>query len=207
MEAAGLSTYRFFRRLGFFGVEPGTTRGSRNSCARAGAILERPRTAPVDHGPGPLRRPAAKAARRQAWGTWHTGCAGVLLPLALEYPFWEERIPEALARSAALFVEMGHRNRRRSGLGLMEQALDETQDDLARKRPPRPGRLQDPGRRQGGGRRSLRLVEAAQATARGETFAPEHQTCQAAGGDVPMMVCLAASLRSCRPPRALFRAT
>ena len=127
IDAAALRRYPFFRRLGFFGVQPGVA-GARRFLRVAGALVERPGSAlwitpegrftdprqrPVRLRPG-LGRLAARLARRSAGegggeaGRGSDGTAGgsaspgprrtVLLPLALEYPFWEERTPEALLR-------------------------------------------------------------------------------------------------------------
>ena len=104
IEASAVERYGFFRRLGFFGVERGTRAGARRFLGTALALLERPgaalwitpegrfrdpRERPVELEPG-LAHLARHLARRMD--------RGVFLPLALEYPFWEESAPEALAR-------------------------------------------------------------------------------------------------------------
>jgi len=97
MESAALDRYRFFQRLGFVGVEVGTRRGAGQFFRLASTILDRPATAlwmtPEGRFSDP-RQPSnfcpglAHLARRLP--------RGALLPVAVEYPFWEERSPEAL---------------------------------------------------------------------------------------------------------------
>nr|MDP9122565.1 lysophospholipid acyltransferase family protein [Acidobacteriota bacterium] len=98
IEQQALGKYRFFERLGFFGIEPGTARGARRFLKTAQGILERPGTAlwitaggrfsdPRER-PIELRKGLGHLARRLR--------QGVILPLAVEYPYWEERFPEAL---------------------------------------------------------------------------------------------------------------
>jgi len=100
MEAAALGRYSFFSRLGLFGIEPGTVRGARRFLAVSRQLLARPRTALWVTAGGRFADPREKPVRLRA-GLGHL-LAGlseaVVLPLALEYPFWEERLPEALAR-------------------------------------------------------------------------------------------------------------
>jgi len=86
--------------MGFFGVEQGTARGAATFLRIASRVLEEkdsilwitaqgqftdPRQRPVQLMPG-LGRVLAKASQ-----------AATVLPLALEYPFWDEKSPEALA--------------------------------------------------------------------------------------------------------------
>lgn len=100
MEAAALARYGFMKRLGVFGVEPGTTTGAvgflrmarhvlggdpahmlwMNAPGRFCDVRERP--VPVAPGVARLAELAPDA---------------VFLPLALEYVFWTERSPEMLA--------------------------------------------------------------------------------------------------------------
>jgi 1-acyl-sn-glycerol-3-phosphate acyltransferase len=100
IDAAALGKYRFFEWLGFYGVEQGTRRGALAFLRTSLAVLARPGSAlwitaqgrftdPRDR-PVKLREGVGHLVRRLEGGT--------VLPLALEYPFWEERYPEALAR-------------------------------------------------------------------------------------------------------------
>jgi 1-acyl-sn-glycerol-3-phosphate acyltransferase len=100
MDAAALDKYRFMRRIGIFGIEPETRRGARQFLRTALRILNNrhailwvtaqgaftdARARPVCLRPG-----VAHLAKRLP--------DAVLVPLAIEYPFWDERYPEALCR-------------------------------------------------------------------------------------------------------------
>lgn len=103
IDAEALGRYGFFRRLGFFGVETGTAAGARRFLRTAEALLARggetalwitpegrftdPRQRPVRLRPG-----LGRLVRRSA----EQGGDAVLLPLAVEYVYWQERFPEVL---------------------------------------------------------------------------------------------------------------
>ncbi len=97
MDAAALAQYRFFRHLGLFPVEPGTPRGASQFMRSAPAILGRPNSmlwiTPqgrfCDVREAPQFQPGLAALLHQLGP-----CR--ILPLAIEYPFFEERLPEAL---------------------------------------------------------------------------------------------------------------
>ncbi len=95
-----MSKYRFFEKLGFFGVEAGTARGARRFLSASQEILSRPDTALWIAAEGRFTDPRERPVRLRS-GVGHLASRirdAVLLPLALEYPFWEERSGEALAR-------------------------------------------------------------------------------------------------------------
>jgi 1-acyl-sn-glycerol-3-phosphate acyltransferase len=134
VEAAALGRYRFFERLGFFGVRSGTAGGAREFLRTGVLLLQRPGTAlwvtaqgrftdPRQRPPG-LRPGVGHLARRLRGAT--------LLPLALEYPFWEERLPEALARfGRPVVVEDGSARPAAAWVKVIEERLAEAQDALA----------------------------------------------------------------------------
>jgi 1-acyl-sn-glycerol-3-phosphate acyltransferase len=100
IDAATLHKYRFFEKLGFFGVEPGTARGARRFLAVSQEILSKPDAALWIAAEGRFTDPRDRPVRLRS-GIGHLASRvrnAVLLPLALEYPFWEEKSPEALAR-------------------------------------------------------------------------------------------------------------
>jgi len=99
IDATALGKYKFLGRIGFIPIEPGTWKGSATFLRTARAALGRsdvifwitaqgdfvdPRVRPVVIRPGVGH--AVAAAER-----------GVVVPLAVEYPFWTERFPEAVA--------------------------------------------------------------------------------------------------------------
>ena len=99
IDAEMLRKYRFFSRLGFFGVDQ-TPRGAAAFLRTAGAVCRRPNTAvwvtaegefsDVRRRPLRLRPGVAHLAQRLD----HV----IVLPLAAEYTFWGERTPEVLLR-------------------------------------------------------------------------------------------------------------
>jgi 1-acyl-sn-glycerol-3-phosphate acyltransferase len=133
IEAQALTRYSFFGKLGFFGVEPGTAGGARRFLSTSQAILARPGgtlwITPGGRFGDPRERPV-----RLASGLGHLARrlrSGALLPLALEYPFWEERFPEALARFGEP-IDIGElRLGADDWTALLADRLGATQDALA----------------------------------------------------------------------------
>jgi len=138
IEASALERYGFFRRLGFFGVEPGVA-GARRFLRVADELIRRQGTAmwitPEGQFTDPRQRPVrlrpglGRLARRAA----RAGQGVALVPLALEYPFWEEKYPEALLT----FGEPVRTEEVGEGLGpegwdrLLADRLEEAQERLA----------------------------------------------------------------------------
>jgi 1-acyl-sn-glycerol-3-phosphate acyltransferase len=175
MEAAQLERHGFMRRIGVFGIEPGTRRGAADFLRTSRAILADPQSvlwitaegAFADPRPRPLRlRPGTAHLMARLEGI-------VAIPLALEYPFWTERLPEALCR----FGEPLH-----SGAGSvaswqtrLEQALAGTMDALAIDAIARqPDRFEVILRGRSGVGGVYDAFRRARAAARGQRFQPEH---------------------------------
>ena len=134
MESSALGRYRLMERLGFFPIDPGTASGARAFLRRAEELLAQPRTAlwitaqgqfadPRER-PVKLRTGVAHLARRLERGT--------ILPLALEYPFWSERCPEALAHfGEAISIGAGSERTVEQWMECIERGLTAAQDSLA----------------------------------------------------------------------------
>jgi len=167
IEAAMLDKYRFMRRIGIFGIEPGTLGGAAEFLRIGEAILAEPRrmlwvTAQgrfSDPRSRPLAlRPGVTRLMRRVPGT-------LALPLAVEYPFWTEKRPEALARFGA---PEGDPER-------LEGALTETANRLAED-----AMARDPSRfeivlRGGAGIGGIYDAwRGVAASLRGRRFSPEH---------------------------------
>jgi 1-acyl-sn-glycerol-3-phosphate acyltransferase len=133
IDAVAVEKYKFFTRLGFFGVDTSSLRGGAAFLRTATAILSVPnrivwvtaqgrfsdvRTRPLDLRPG-VGHVAARLDR------------GLILPLAVEYPFWTERTPEALARFGTP-IDMAEAPGRsgKDWTQRIEDALAETLDGL-----------------------------------------------------------------------------
>ena len=101
MDARALEQYPILRRLGIFPVEMASTRGAAQFLRTAEAILR-------DGGILWLTPQGRFADVRELPLAFKPGLAALalrlpevpLIPLAIEYPFWDERLPEALFRLA-----------------------------------------------------------------------------------------------------------
>jgi hypothetical protein len=134
MDAVALKHYGFLRKLGLFGIEAGTPRGAAQFLRTAREILSTPnavlwvtpegqftdmRTRPAIFRPGL----AALVARL---GT----CT--LVPLAFEYTFWDERLPEILLSCGQVIqVADGRVHSTEEWSERLASALEATQDELA----------------------------------------------------------------------------
>lgn len=144
MDAAALRKYRFFERLGFFGVEAGTRQGGQAFLRTAIAILGQAGSALWITGQGQFTDPRERPTRLRP-GVGHLVRRlenATVLPLALEYPFWQERFPEALARfGEPLYVARGRDRTADEWMTAIEASLQATQDALADE-----AKLRDPTR-------------------------------------------------------------
>lgn len=178
MDEAMLRRYRFFARLGFFGVEQNTPRGAVRFLRTAETILAAParalwltpqgrfcdvRERPVRFKPG-LGHLAARLEQ------------ALFLPLALEITHWEERTPEALARfGEPLAASAADRLTPAAWTARLEAALEVAQDRLAAgacRRDPAGFRTLLRGAAGVGG--VYDLWRGALARLRGHDFHPEH---------------------------------
>ncbi|TWU17683.1 hypothetical protein Pla52o_48980 [Novipirellula galeiformis] len=100
IDAAALEQYRVFAKLGFYGV-------TMNSTAGATAFLQQSRAILMSQGTSLWLTPEGRFADvRDHAATLMPGTAhlcsrmqhGWVLPIALEYAFWEERLPECLCK-------------------------------------------------------------------------------------------------------------
>jgi 1-acyl-sn-glycerol-3-phosphate acyltransferase len=137
MDAVALKKYRFFAKIGFFGVEQNARAGAAEFMRKAKAVLSQPssilwltpqgrfadvRERPVRFKPGLGHLPQS------------TGRAAYV-PLALEYTHWEERKPEVLARFGPIEIFGGptheHAIKDMDWTRHFERQLEVTQDALA----------------------------------------------------------------------------
>ena len=134
MDAAALERYGIFRRLGMYGVAAGTLRGAATFLHVGNAILARPdallwvtaqgRFADVRERPAGLLPGVGRLAA--------TMTHGVVVPLALEYTFWNERLPEALVRFGPPVAVTEYPGRTPAAWTQhIATCLEETQDALA----------------------------------------------------------------------------
>jgi 1-acyl-sn-glycerol-3-phosphate acyltransferase len=137
IDATALAQYRFFARLGFFGVEQNHVRGAAQFWRVANELLQRPASilwlTPQGRFADARERPA-----RFRPGLGHLperGATAAYVPLALEYAFWEERKPEVLGRFGEVEIVEQCTSRRPARAGdwtrHFEEKLARTQDALA----------------------------------------------------------------------------
>ncbi|MEM6328692.1 MAG: lysophospholipid acyltransferase family protein [Planctomycetota bacterium] len=139
-DAEAIARYPLFERLGFFGVDQASRRGAAEFLRTAGAVLGEPAGSLWMTPEGRFCDPRDAAAEFEP-GLAHLACklAGdggrpaVLTPLAIEYPFWEERSPEALVRFGAPVraAEFGEYTKQQMG-ALLRGRLTDAQAELAR---------------------------------------------------------------------------
>jgi hypothetical protein len=134
IESVALARYRFFERLGFFGVEPGTIRGARTFLQTSLAIAAQPRAMLWITAQGRFADPRERPVTLRG-GVGHLvrrldrGC---VLPMALEYPFWNERGPEALVRfGRPIPIGTGHDRSAEEWTTRIARELEAAQDALA----------------------------------------------------------------------------
>jgi 1-acyl-sn-glycerol-3-phosphate acyltransferase len=106
MDAEALEKYGILRRIGIFPVEMKTARGAvqflrtGEAILKAGGVLW---VTPQGRFCDPRERPLEFKAGMAALAARVAASSGecTLLPLAIEYPFWDERLPETLLAFAA----------------------------------------------------------------------------------------------------------
>ena len=142
--AEAVEKYPFFRRLGFFGVEPETARGAAAFLRTSQAILAGPwtmlwvtpqgRFADVRERPVRFRHGLGHLAARVGAARPGHAARVQFLPLALEYTWWHERLPEVLLRFGTP-LEVTTANRRahdpEGWTRELEGRLEATMDALA----------------------------------------------------------------------------
>ncbi len=174
MEAEALRRYAFMRRIGIFGVEPGH-RGAGEFLRVGAGLTADPRRMLWVTAEGAFTDPRVRPVRLRP-GAAHLMARDeglVALPLALEYPYWQESRPEALCRFGAPLSGAGTVTEWRARL---ETGLGETMEALARD-----AMAQDPARFRLllGGKAGVGGVYDAfrrtRAGLRGERFRPEHR--------------------------------
>ena len=134
MDATALERYGFMRRLGMFPLDPRSPQAGAHFLRTAGEILERPNSmlwmTPEGQFTDVRRRPTQWKPGIAALVARQSQCT--VIPLALEYTFWDERLPEALVLlGEPLQIEDGRSARSDHWRTVLTQAMTRTQDELA----------------------------------------------------------------------------
>jgi hypothetical protein len=133
VDAAAIERYAMFKRMGFFGVDQNSTRGAVQFLRLSRAILGRPQTSLWLTPQGRFADVRERPVFRRGLGMLAARCERALfVPAALEYPFWEERLPEALAWvGEPIVVDSRDAADEARWTSVLESRLAETQTKLA----------------------------------------------------------------------------
>jgi 1-acyl-sn-glycerol-3-phosphate acyltransferase len=134
MDAEGVAQYRVLEWLGIFGIEMRTTRGSLMFLRKCAAVLARPESVLWITAQGRFVDVRDRPTRfKDGLGLLLHRSAGVsVLPLAIEYPFWNDRLPELLVRFGPIIrVDDGAADSATGWTRRIESALETLQDQLA----------------------------------------------------------------------------
>jgi len=131
MDEDALSGYGFFRRLGVFAVEQGTARGARQFLRGSSAALSTP--------DGTLwLTPQGRFCDSRSRENLQPGLAHLVnigdcqfVPMAIEYVFWNQRLPEVLVEFGAPRLASTMPDRASERLTVLREELESTQASLA----------------------------------------------------------------------------
>jgi hypothetical protein len=179
IDELGLKQYPILERLGFFGVELETPRGGTAFMRRASAILAKPEAMLWITPQGCFVDPRDRPIRfKEGLGRLLHRTRGVYVAaMAVEYPFWNDRRPEALVRFGPwIAVEDGSLQPADVWTKRIEEALTECQDRLAAASCSRDAeRFETLVRGTAGVGGFYDLGRRLRAMFRGEAFSPEHR--------------------------------
>jgi 1-acyl-sn-glycerol-3-phosphate acyltransferase len=134
IDSRALGRYRFFERIGFIGIDPQSRAGARRFLTMAAASLQRTDTIFWVTSQGTFADPRVRPVRIRP-GVAHVVAdrrTGLVVPMALEYPFWDERLPEALIAFGRPFdLRREPARSPRAWQDRLGEALGSTQDALA----------------------------------------------------------------------------
>jgi 1-acyl-sn-glycerol-3-phosphate acyltransferase len=129
MDAAELDRYGVLRKIGVFGIEPHGRRGAARFLRTCRTLLQDPATLLWVTAEGAFTDPRCRPVRLRP-GTAHLATDAPVVPLAIEYVFWNERKPEALLRfGRPLMADTNDSIHAR--IARLESLLQETMDRLA----------------------------------------------------------------------------
>ena len=134
IDSAALGKYRFMERIGFLGIDPHTRSGAARFLRMAKAASRRTDVIFWITSQGEFADPRSRPLKIRP-GVAHVAAASdgdLIVPVAVEYPFWSERLPEVLVAfgPAMRIADAGHRNAK-EWTEVLEAALVATQDRLA----------------------------------------------------------------------------
>jgi 1-acyl-sn-glycerol-3-phosphate acyltransferase len=134
IDSAALSKYPIFERVGFFGIDPGTIRGAERFLQTSKTILADPKNTLWITGEGAFTdvRNRPVKLRPGIGHLVHSLDRIAVLPLALEYSFWEERSPEVLVCwGEPMLITTGSQRRPSHWTEVTAEAVERALDRLA----------------------------------------------------------------------------
>lgn len=128
-----LKKYSIFGKLGFFGVEQGTLWGAREFLNISEAILKLPQTGLWITAQGDFFDVRSRPIKLRGGMGYllHRMPKAIVIPLAIEYTFWNEKTPEVLLRFGQAIETDGSSRRHSQWTTFMEEKLAQTMDELA----------------------------------------------------------------------------
>jgi hypothetical protein len=132
IDDRALQRYPWLERFGLFGIEPGSVAGTRRFLQIGTTLLARPLTGVAITAQGEFTdvRKRPLELKRGLTRLLEQNPSAVAIPVALEYPFWDERLPEALVRFGTHRIAAPEHTRD-SLHAALETGLEATIDDLA----------------------------------------------------------------------------
>lgn len=134
IDARSLQQYRVFARLGYYGIDLDSAAGAATFLKTSLAILNVPDSSLWITPEGRFADPRDRSATLMP-GIAHLAArlnAGTLLPLAIEYAFWEERRPCVLLKwGEPISIAAFRASSKPAWSQRVERALRSTQDELA----------------------------------------------------------------------------
>jgi 1-acyl-sn-glycerol-3-phosphate acyltransferase len=133
IDAVALGKYRFMERIGFLGIEQRSRSGAARFLRMARAASRRSEVIFWITSQGEFADPRSRPpAIRPGVSHAAAGGSGMIVPVAVEYPFWTERLPEVLVAfgEPMRIADAAHRDAKEWTL-VLEAALVATQDKLA----------------------------------------------------------------------------
>jgi 1-acyl-sn-glycerol-3-phosphate acyltransferase len=134
IDAAAVAKYQFMERIGFIGIDPQSRSGAARFLRTARAAGRRTDVIYWITAQGEFTDPRVRPAALRA-GVGHAAAAadrGLIVPLVVEYPFWNERCPEVLVAfgPAMRLGDAAHRSAD-EWTALLTRGLEAAQDRLA----------------------------------------------------------------------------
>jgi 1-acyl-sn-glycerol-3-phosphate acyltransferase len=134
IEAVGLAQYPFLSKVGFFGFDRRTAEGAARFLRTSVAILGRPESVLWVTAQGEFVDPRERPTTLKG-GIGHVAhrlTGAIIVPLGIEYPFWNDRCPEILIRfGRPIEVGEGRDRSPREWTSAIERSLQDVMDALA----------------------------------------------------------------------------